>query len=32
MGEAALSLAAYLEMEAQSPVRHELVEGVPYAP
>jgi len=35
MGEAAralpLSLGAYLEMEAQSPVRHELVEGVPYA-
>jgi Uma2 family endonuclease len=35
MGEAVralpLSLTAYLEMEAQSPVRHELVEGVPYA-
>jgi Uma2 family endonuclease len=35
MGEAAqprpLSLEAYLEWEAQSPERHELVEGVPYA-
>lgn len=35
MGEAArtlpLSFAAYLEMEAQSPVRHELLEGIPYA-
>ncbi len=35
MGEAArvlpMSLEAYLEWEAQSPERHELVEGIPYA-